>query len=66
MEYTKYEKARMVGSRGLQLAMGAPFLIKLEPEELERVRYNPIQIALREYDEGVLPITVKRPSPGKK
>lgn len=66
IEYTKYEKARMVGSRGLQLAMGAPFLIKLEPEELERVRYNPIQIALREYDEGVLPITVKRPSPGKK
>ncbi len=66
IEYTKYEKARMIGSRGLQLAMGAPFLVKLESEELEKMKYNPIQIALKEYNEGVLPITVKRPTPGQK
>lgn len=65
IEYTKYEKARMIGSRALQLAMGAPFLVKLELEELEKIKYNPIQIALREYEEEVLPITVKRPQPGK-
>ena len=61
MEYTKYEKARMIGSRALQLSMGAPFLVKLTPEELTKMRYDPLEIALLEYKEGVLPITVKRP-----
>lgn len=61
MEYTKYEKARMIGSRALQLSMGAPFLVKLTPEELAELKYDPIEIALREYKEGILPITVKRP-----
>ncbi len=59
--YTKYEKARMIGSRALQLAMGAPFLVKLNEEELLKINYNPIEIALLEFNEGVLPITVKRP-----
>lgn len=61
MEYTKYEKARMIGSRALQLAMGAPFLLKLSVQDLERIRYNPITIAEIEFAEGVMPITVKRP-----
>ncbi len=61
MEYTKYEKARMIGSRALQLSMGAPFIVKLTPEELTAMHFDPIEIALREYEEGVLPITVKRP-----
>ncbi|MEK6905265.1 MAG: DNA-directed RNA polymerase subunit K [Nanoarchaeota archaeon] len=59
--YTKYEKARMIGSRALQLSMGAPFLIKLNQEELAKMRYNPLEIALLEYEQGVLPITIKRP-----
>ncbi len=59
--YTKYEKARMIGSRALQLAMGAPFLVNLSKEDLEQIRFNPIDIALMEFKEGVLPITVKRP-----
>ena len=58
--YTKYEKARMIGSRALQLSMGAPFLIKLNQEELAKMRYNPLEIALLEYEQGVLPITIKR------
>ena len=61
MKYTKYEKARMIGSRALQIAMGAPFLLDLSTEELEKLQYNPIRIALREFDEDVLPITVRRP-----
>lgn len=61
MVYTKYEKARMIGSRALQLSMGAPFLIKLTSEELTKMRYDPLEIALLEYEQGVLPITVKRP-----
>lgn len=66
IEYTKYEKARMIGSRALQLAMGAPFLVKLTTEELEKIKYNPIEIALLEFNLKVLPITVKRPTMGKK
>ncbi|MBT3298136.1 DNA-directed RNA polymerase subunit K [archaeon] len=65
-DYTKYEKARMVGSRALQLSMGAPFLLKISKKELEKVSYNPIQVALKEFEAGVIPITVKRPAPGEK
>jgi DNA-directed RNA polymerase subunit K len=65
IQYTKYERARMVGSRALQLSMGAPFLLKLSKEELEQLKFNPIEIAIREFDDGVLPITVKRPAIGK-
>lgn len=66
MEYTKYEKARMIGSRALQLSMGAPFLIKLTKDDLEKIRYDPIEIALLEFNEEVLPITVKRPAAGER
>ena len=66
MEYTKYEKARMIGSRSLQISMGAPFLVKMDTADLEKIKYNPIEIALKEFDEGVLPITVKRPRVGRR
>lgn len=65
IEYTKYEKARMIGSRALQISMGAPFLVSLSAEDLARIKYDPIEIALAEFAEGVLPITVKRPIVGK-
>ena len=65
-EFTKYERARMIGSRALQISMGAPFLIKLSEKELEKVGYNPIRIAKLEFEKGVLPITVKRPLPERK
>lgn len=62
-EYTRYEIARMLGSRALQISMGAPFLVKLNEKEIEKLNYNPIEIAKLELDHGVLPITVKRPLP---
>lgn len=62
-EYTKYEKARMLGSRALQIAMGAPFLVKLDEKELEQIRFNPLEIAKKEFAEGIIPITVVRPMP---
>ncbi len=65
VEYTKYERARMIGSRALQLSMGAPFLVKLDNAQLEKIRFDPIEIALVEFHEGVLPITVKRPNMAK-
>jgi len=65
-KFTKFEKARMIGSRALQLSMGAPFLLKLSQEELEEIKYDPIDIALLEFDQGILPITIKRPEVGSK
>ncbi len=62
-EYTKYEIARMIGSRALQISMGAPFLVKLTPKRIEELKYNPVEIAKLEFKEGVLPITVKRVLP---
>ena len=63
---TKYEKARIIGSRALQLAMGAPFLIKLEKDELDKINYNPIEIAKMEFKEGVIPIDIRRHMPKAK
>ena len=64
--YTKFEIARMIGSRALQISMGAPFLIKLSEEDLKRIKYNPVEIAKLEFEKSVLPITVRRPLPALK
>ena len=61
MVLTRYEKARIIGSRSLQIAMGAPLQIKLSPEELIKIKYSPIKLAIKEYDAGAIPITIKRP-----
>lgn len=58
----KYETARMIGARALQISMGAPFMVKLEEEDLKKLRYNPVEIAKLEFEKGVMPIAVKRPS----
>ncbi|HIH25943.1 DNA-directed RNA polymerase subunit K [Candidatus Woesearchaeota archaeon] len=65
MKYTKYERARLIGARALQISMGAPILVKLTEEDFERINYNPVDIAKMELEKGVLPITVKRPFPIK-
>jgi DNA-directed RNA polymerase subunit K len=62
MKYTKYEKARMIGARALQLSMGAPFMVKLSKKDLEDMKFNPVKIATKEFEEGVLPINIKRPA----
>jgi len=55
---TRFEKARVVGARALQIAMGAPILI--EPTETFSA---PIDIALEELRRGILPITIRRTLP---
>ena len=65
-KHTKFEMARLIGSRALQISMGAPFLVKLSEKDLESIGYNPIEIAKREYKENVLPIAVRRPAPKKR
>jgi len=60
-KYTKYEKARIIGARALQIAMGAPYLLKLTENDLKIMKYSPIEIAKAEFEEGIIPITVRRP-----
>ncbi|MAG19923.1 DNA-directed RNA polymerase subunit K [archaeon] len=64
-EYTKYEKARIIGARALQISMGAPFFLKIDKKLLEELKYNPVEISKLEYEKEVLPITIKRPLPRK-
>ncbi|WP_136687734.1 DNA-directed RNA polymerase subunit K [Halorhabdus amylolytica] len=52
-DYNRYEKARVLGARALQVAYGAPVLIDTDQTQ-------PILIAAEEYDAGVLPFTVNR------
>lgn len=66
VEFSKYETARIIGARALQIAMNAPLLIKIEKEDLEKIKYDPIKIAEIELNSGVLPITIRRPFPQKK
>ena len=63
---TKYEKARLIGARALQISMGAPFLIKLTKKQLEELRHNPLDIARLEFDKGALPMEIKRLKPHQK
>ncbi|RMD67298.1 DNA-directed RNA polymerase subunit K [Candidatus Pacearchaeota archaeon] len=65
MQFTRFEIARIIGARALQLSMDAPILLKLSKEELEELNYNVLEIARRELEEGVLPIAVHRPTPKK-
>lgn len=65
-QFTRYEKARIIGARALQIAMNAPILVKLDQEELEKIKYDALRIAEIELNSGILPISVKRPLPEKK
>ncbi len=64
-KFTKYEIARILGARSLQLAMDAPVLLKLSKEEKDEINYDTLKIAEKELESSVLPITVKRPLPKK-
>ncbi len=55
---TRFERARIVGARALQIAMGAPIVI-----EVPEARVGPIDIALLELDTGMLPLTIRRTLP---
>ncbi|MBI2670394.1 DNA-directed RNA polymerase subunit K [Candidatus Woesearchaeota archaeon] len=65
IKFTKYERGRLIGARALQLSMGAPLLLKLNEEELKSIRYDPIKMAMAEFEKGILPISIKRSMPEK-
>ncbi len=56
MNFTKYERARIIGARALQLYFGAPPLVKLS----EKGELNYISLAEKELDESVIPLVVLR------
>jgi len=57
-KYTKFERARMIGARALQIARGAPLTIKTDLKD-------PIRIAEEEFAQGTLPLDVRRKMPPK-
>ncbi len=55
MRYTRYERARIIGARALQISLNAPVLIDI-PVEMK----DPVIIATKEFTAGAIPITVRR------
>ena len=51
---TKFERARVLGTRALQISMNAPVMVELEGET------DPLQIALKELRSKKIPITIRR------
>ena len=54
---TKYEKARVLGVRALQISQCAPVMVELESET------DPLQIAQKELAQRKLPLIVRRNMP---
>jgi DNA-directed RNA polymerase subunit K len=54
-KFTRFEVARLIGARALQVALGAPVFIKKKG--------GPIDLAKVEFKKGIIPITVKRKLP---
>lgn len=58
--YSKYEKTRIIAVRALQLAKGAPPLVKVAKGFVK-----PQEIARMEWEAEVIPIDIKRKKPGE-
>ncbi|KAL1326900.1 hypothetical protein HN51_037026 [Arachis hypogaea] len=56
-QMTKYERAKILGTRALQISMDAPVMVPLNGET------DPLEIAIKELREGVLPFTIRRQFP---
>ncbi len=57
---TRFERARIIGARALQVSLGAPILVEL-PGSVS----DPIDIALAELEEDALPMTLRRALPDR-
>lgn len=55
---TRFERARIIGARALQLALGAPPLIPIRPD-----LKDPISMAKAELEAKALPISIRRTTP---
>ncbi len=54
-DYNRFEVARIIGARALQISLGAPVLVKVPKGVID-----PVAIAELEFAKGVIPITVRR------
>ncbi len=57
---TRFERARIIGARALQVTLGAPILAEI-PDSMS----DPVDIALAELEGDVLPMTLRRALPDK-
>ncbi len=55
MLYTRFERARILGARALQISMGAPGVLDASSAEPD-----PLRIAVQEFQAGAIPLTVTR------
>tara|TARA_B100001750_G_scaffold247628_1_gene274066 strand:+ start:3837 stop:4358 length:522 start_codon:yes stop_codon:yes gene_type:complete len=55
---TRFEKARIVGARALQLSLGAPMFISIPKNTV-----TSLDIAMEELDQQVIPISIRRVLP---
>ena len=55
LKYTRFERARIIGARALQISMGAPVLVDISDDMID-----PIEISIIEFDRSAIPMTVKR------
>ncbi|PVU91390.1 hypothetical protein BB561_004418 [Smittium simulii] len=51
---TKYERARILGTRALQISLSAPVMVELEGES------DPLEIAGKELREKKIPLVIRR------
>lgn len=58
LELTKYERARLIGARALQLALGAPPLLEVSKIAKKDAYVSPIELAVAELDAGIIPLQV--------
>jgi len=56
---TKYERARVLGTRALQISLGAPILVDIGGE------IDPLEIAMKELKQRKIPIIIRRYLPDK-
>ncbi len=60
-QLTRFERARIVSSRSLQLSLGAPPFIPLDPKIKD-----PITLAMAELEAKALPISIRRTLPSSR
>lgn len=53
-KYTRYEKTRIISARALQISQGSPILV-----DIPRGVIKPVDIAILEWEAGVIPIDIK-------
>jgi DNA-directed RNA polymerase subunit K len=54
---TRFEVARIIGARSLQISLGAPILVDYKGE------FDSLKISQEEFKAGMIPMTIKRTLP---